>query len=65
MTWKPGPDHPWNVRVRAATEKAAARKAQRDRGMVALFDHLREEEEAFELEEETNIQRAIRDYLGT
>lgn len=61
MTWKPSPDHPWNVRVRAAAEKAAARK---DRGMVALFEQLREEEELFDLQEESNIQRAIRDYLG-
>lgn len=59
---KPRPDHPWILRTSAQVRAQKAKKVRSDRANLA-FQALREEEEASEREEASDIERACREFF--
>ena len=59
--WKPGPNHPWNERVRVSVLKA--RQKKRRANFVDVFEDLRETEEAHDRLEASELEKSIRRYF--
>lgn len=46
MAWKPGPDHPWNVRAHKSAEQVAKKRAARMGVIATLEDQAERENES-------------------
>lgn len=57
--WKPGPNHPWNLRTRAEVEATKRKK----REFVDVLSELREEEEAFDRLEAAEMQQTVQTFF--
>jgi len=58
--YKPAADHPWNRKIRDAAAKAKTRP----RATIDLLSSLREEEELTEVEEQSEIDKQVREFFG-
>jgi len=56
--YKPAADHPWNRKIRDAAAKA------KTRATIDLLSSLREEEELTEIEEQSEIDKQVREFFG-